>query len=97
MFWIAAPATPPDGTTGETTSYPTKQPEDGCQVVGYSQSAKPASWQVAGYRNDDVFWISACPKDSFILRPSKDGNDVPVFYFPCPVTNDAVLSSIMEN
>jgi hypothetical protein len=23
-------------TTGETTSHPTKQPEDGCQVVGYS-------------------------------------------------------------
>ncbi len=25
-----------DITTGETTSHPTKQPEDGCQVVGYS-------------------------------------------------------------
>ena len=24
-----------DETTGETTSHPTKQPEDGCQVVGY--------------------------------------------------------------
>src|SRR5665647_1394073 len=40
---------PPDGTTSqstdETTSHPTKQPKNGCQVVGY----KPASWQVAGY------------------------------------------------
>src|SRR5450756_2137329 len=27
-----------DETTGKTTSHPTKQPEDGCQVVGYSQS-----------------------------------------------------------
>jgi hypothetical protein len=35
-------------STGETTSHPTKQPQNGCQVVGY----KPASWQVAGYRND---------------------------------------------
>jgi hypothetical protein len=23
-------------TTGETTSHPTKQPKDGCQVAGYS-------------------------------------------------------------
>jgi hypothetical protein len=40
---------PPDGTTSQSTdeiaSHPTKQPKDGCQVVGY----KPASWQVAGY------------------------------------------------
>jgi hypothetical protein len=43
----------PDITTGETTSHltvettshPTKQPKDGCQVVGY----KPACGQVAGY------------------------------------------------
>ena len=39
----------PDGTTSHstngTTSHLTKQPKDGCQVVGY----KPASWQVAGY------------------------------------------------
>ena len=39
----------PDGTTSqptdETTSHPTKQPKNGCQVVGY----KPASWQAAGY------------------------------------------------
>ena len=38
-----------DGTTShstdETTSHPTKQPKDGCQVVGY----KTASGQVAGY------------------------------------------------
>ena len=41
-----------DGTAGETTSHPTKQPEDGCQVVGYSQSTKPPKngGQVAGYR-----------------------------------------------
>jgi hypothetical protein len=32
--------TPSDVNTGETTSYPTKQPEDGCQVVGYSHSTK---------------------------------------------------------
>jgi hypothetical protein len=38
-----------DGTTSETTSHPTKQPEDGCLVVGYSHSTKPASGQVAGY------------------------------------------------
>jgi hypothetical protein len=58
-FRIATSATPPDGTTsqstGKTTSHPTKQPQNGCQVVGY----KPASWQVAGYRNDETFWIAA--------------------------------------
>ncbi len=43
----------PDGTTDETTSHPTKQPEDGCQVVGYSQSTKPASGQVAGYAREE--------------------------------------------
>jgi hypothetical protein len=26
--------------TGETASHPTKQPKDGCQVIGYSQSTK---------------------------------------------------------
>jgi hypothetical protein len=39
-----------DGTTVEPTSHPTKQPEDGCQAVGYSHSTKPASGQVAGYQ-----------------------------------------------
>jgi hypothetical protein len=29
-----------DKTTGETTSHPTKQPEDGCQVFGYSHSTR---------------------------------------------------------
>jgi hypothetical protein len=52
LSWIATPASPPDGTTsqstGKTTSHPTNQPQNGCQVVGY----KPASWQAAGYRND---------------------------------------------
>jgi hypothetical protein len=48
-----------DMTTGETTSHPTKQPEDGCQVVGYShltdETASHATRlskdnnQVAGY------------------------------------------------
>jgi len=33
---------PSDGTTGETISHPTKQPEDGCQVVGYSHSTRLA-------------------------------------------------------
>ena len=40
-----------DVATDKTTSHPTKQPEDGCQVFGYSHStnlAKDAS-QVAGY------------------------------------------------
>ncbi|MBI5659599.1 MAG: PD-(D/E)XK nuclease family protein [Nitrosomonadales bacterium] len=32
---------PSDKTTGETTSHPTKQPEDGYQVVGYSHSTRP--------------------------------------------------------
>jgi hypothetical protein len=38
-------------TTGETTSHPTKQPEDGCQVVGYSHLTSPAkdAGQVIGY------------------------------------------------
>jgi hypothetical protein len=27
-------------TTGETTSHPTKQPKNGCQVVGYSHSTR---------------------------------------------------------
>ena len=46
-------------TTDETISHPTKQPEDGCQVVGYShltgkttsQSTKPSKndGKVAGY------------------------------------------------
>jgi hypothetical protein len=42
----------PDETTGETTSHPTKQPEDGCQVVGYSHSTSLSKddSQVAGYR-----------------------------------------------
>jgi len=30
-----------DESTGETASHPTTQPKDGCQVVGYSHSAKP--------------------------------------------------------
>ncbi|HEY8888542.1 MAG TPA: hypothetical protein VIM35_08635 [Gallionella sp.] len=40
-----------DITTGETTSHPTKQPEDGCQVVGYSHATRLAksTSQVAGY------------------------------------------------
>jgi len=40
-----------DKTTGETTSHPTKQPEDGCQVVGYSHSTRLTKNvnQVAGY------------------------------------------------
>src|SRR5450759_4916453 len=29
-----------DRSTGGTTSHPTKQPEDGCQVVGYSHSTR---------------------------------------------------------
>ena len=43
----------PDGTTGETTSHPTKQPENGCQVVGYSHSTSLANnaSQVAGYQS----------------------------------------------
>jgi hypothetical protein len=41
-----------DETTGETTSHPTKQPKDGCQVVGYSQSTQsPKNGdRVAGYK-----------------------------------------------
>jgi hypothetical protein len=48
-----------DETIGEATSHPTKQPEDCCQVVGYShltgettsQSTKPPrnGGKVAGY------------------------------------------------
>ena len=41
----------PGETTDETTSHPTKQPEDGCQVVGYSHLTRPpeSGSQVAGY------------------------------------------------
>ena len=40
-----------DGTADETTSHPTKQPKDGCRVVGYSHSTRPTknASQVAGY------------------------------------------------
>jgi len=53
-----------DMTTGETTSHPTKQPEDGCQVVGYSHLTKLANYanQVIGY--------------SHSTRLSKDDNQV---------------------
>ena len=46
-----APQACPDETTDETTSHPTKQPEDGCQVVGYSHSTRLSKddSQVAGY------------------------------------------------
>jgi hypothetical protein len=63
-IWIATSAAPSGGTTGKTTSHLTNSAKDAEQVIGYSQSTKPASWQVAGYRNDDVFWIPACLKDS---------------------------------
>ena len=51
-------------TTGETTSHPTKQPEDGCQVVGYSHLTKLANYanQVIGYSDS--------------TRLSKDDNQV---------------------
>ncbi|MBI5659497.1 MAG: UDP-N-acetylmuramoyl-L-alanine--D-glutamate ligase [Nitrosomonadales bacterium] len=41
-----------DGAAGETTSHPTKQPEDGCQVVGYSHLTGLSNndSQVIGYR-----------------------------------------------
>src|SRR3989338_7923185 len=55
MNWIAASATPPDETTGETTSHLTRLSNNDSQVIGYSHSTKPASWQVAGYRNDCLF------------------------------------------
>jgi hypothetical protein len=43
-----------DETTGETTSHPTKQPEDGCQVVGYSHSTRlSAEKLLAGHPKDD--------------------------------------------
>src|SRR3989338_9916658 len=45
----------PDGTTGETTSHLTRLSNNDSQVIGYSHSTKPASWQVAGYRNDCLF------------------------------------------
>jgi hypothetical protein len=32
-----------------TTSHLTNPAKDAGQVIGYSQSTKPASWQVAGY------------------------------------------------
>ncbi len=43
-----------DGTTGEATSHPTKQPKNGCQVVGYSHSTKlsKSDSQVAGYQHE---------------------------------------------
>src|SRR5665647_1957293 len=53
-----------DMTTDETISHPTKQPEDGCQVVGYSHLTKLANYanQVIGY--------------SHSTRLSKDDNQV---------------------
>jgi hypothetical protein len=38
-----------DGTTGETTSHLTRLSKNDSQVIGYSHSTKPTSWQVAGY------------------------------------------------
>jgi aminoglycoside/choline kinase family phosphotransferase len=49
LMYVESPSPSSDGTTSHSTdatiSHPTKQPKDGCQVVGY----KPASGQVAGY------------------------------------------------
>ncbi|MGC2048690.1 MAG: UvrD-helicase domain-containing protein [Gallionella sp.] len=39
----------PDGATDKTTSHLTSPAKDAGQVIGYSQSTKPASGQVAGY------------------------------------------------
>ncbi|MDD1633380.1 MAG: hypothetical protein LUP91_14395, partial [Methylococcaceae bacterium] len=43
-----APQACPDETTGETTSHPTKQPEDGCQVVGYEPSRRAEALYILG-------------------------------------------------
>jgi len=51
MLYLQKISFAPDGTTGETTSHPTKQPKNGCQVVGYSHSPRLTNnaSQVAGY------------------------------------------------
>ena len=42
-----------DRTTDETTSHPAKQPQDGCQVVGYSHLTNPAAERLlAGHPKD---------------------------------------------
>jgi tRNA pseudouridine32 synthase/23S rRNA pseudouridine746 synthase len=53
-FGESVHASIPDVTTGKTTSHPTTQPEDGCQVVGYSHSTRPSrnDDQVAGYQHE---------------------------------------------
>jgi len=45
-------------STGETTSHPTKQPQDGCQVVGYKLAKKrqQSRWLFAEFFYD---WIPA--------------------------------------
>ncbi|MDP2693367.1 MAG: hypothetical protein Q8O58_00650 [Gallionella sp.] len=73
-----------DETTGETTSHPTKQPEDGCQVVGYSHSTRLSKddSQVAGYEGQT--------EPSRGLQPNAD-REIPVpenetshAHFPLP-------------
>ena len=64
----------PDKTTGETTSHPTKQPEDGCQVVGYSHLTGKTTSQstrlskdnnrVAGYNPASEKLLDGHPKDA---------------------------------
>src|SRR5665647_774280 len=58
----------PDGTTDKTTSHLTNPSQDAGQVIGYSHSTKPASWQVAGYRNDCLLYTSPSPRDGLLSR-----------------------------
>ena len=61
-------------TTGETTSHPTKQPENSCQVVGYSHlTDKTTSHstrlskddnQVTGYNPASEKLLAGHPKDA---------------------------------
>src|SRR5450756_3171604 len=81
-----------DGTTGETTSHPTKQPEDGCQVVGYSHLTDETTshstrlpedgCQVVGYSHltdETTSHSTRLPKDDNQVagyNPAKDAGQV---------------------
>ena len=85
----------PDRTTGhstdETTSHPTKQPKDGCQVVGY----KPASGQVAGYHYASFLLMDAIGKYQ-IIRELGSGGTSTVYLALDPFNNQRVAIKLFN-
>jgi hypothetical protein len=57
-----------DEATDETTSHPTKQPEDGCQVVGYSHSEPPKNGGQAALVIAIKLGCHKTPAKSLVMR-----------------------------